>query len=260
MLPQPSLRADTSGTLFLTLRPRILRGVTYSRGPRIGLRSPDRVEDHPDPRRPGQLGPRSLVRRQRLPIARRRPAVLDREQQQAAANEECRRSEDSSLRPATDYLAKPIFLEAIGKDLLAAAGATIDKHGDRLAPLHVLEFAGAIAISDLHRRRSRVEQVKILGDRAAPAIAQVPDQRVGVVQRTLRKKTLERPLIGRASVAPDMNIADASAVGPYYTGTSLQAVQEHFVGLNIDRCNRYLHKRAGTTQTQHDFLVNLTTE
>ena len=38
------------------------------------------------------------------------PHVPDREQQQAAANEECRRSEDSSLRPATDYLAKPIFL------------------------------------------------------------------------------------------------------------------------------------------------------
>jgi len=34
------------------------------------------------------------------------------------------------------------FLEAIGKDLLAAAGATtVDEHGDRLAPLHVREFA-----------------------------------------------------------------------------------------------------------------------
>ena len=51
--------------------------------------------------------------------------VPDREQQQAAANEKCRRSEDSSLGPATDDLAKPIFLEAIGKDLLAAAGATV---------------------------------------------------------------------------------------------------------------------------------------
>src|ERR1700676_2583695 len=71
---------------------------------------------------------------------------------------------------------------------------------------------------------------------------------------------LERPLIYRASVAPDMNIADASAVGPYYTGTSLQAVQEHFVGLNIDRGNRYFHKRTDATQAQHDFLVNLTTE
>jgi hypothetical protein len=71
---------------------------------------------------------------------------------------------------------------------------------------------------------------------------------------------LERPLIHGASVAPDMNIADASAVGPYYTGTSLQAVQEHFVGLNIDRGNRYLHKRAGTTQAQRDFLANLATE
>src|SRR5439155_24460665 len=50
------------------------------------------------------------------------------------------------------------FLEAIGRELLAAAGATVDKHGDTLAPLHVLEFAGAIAISDLHLRRSRVEQ------------------------------------------------------------------------------------------------------
>ena len=44
------------------------------------------------------------------------PHVLDREQQQAAADEECRRSEDSSLLPATGYLAKPIFLEAIGKN------------------------------------------------------------------------------------------------------------------------------------------------
>jgi len=112
--------------------------------------------------------------------------VLDREQQQAAANEECCRSQHSSLGPGTDDLAKPVFFEAIGKDLLAAAGATVDKHGDRLAPLHVPEFAGAIAISDLHCRRSRVEQIKILGNRAAPAIAQVPDQRVGVVQRTLR--------------------------------------------------------------------------
>ncbi|WP_247384670.1 MULTISPECIES: hypothetical protein [unclassified Bradyrhizobium] len=48
--------------------------------------------------------------------------VLDREQQQAAADEECRRSEDSSLGSATDDLSKLIFLEAIGKDLLAAAG------------------------------------------------------------------------------------------------------------------------------------------
>ena len=112
--------------------------------------------------------------------------VLDREQQQAVANEECRRSEDSSLGSATDDLAKSIFLEAIGKDLLPAAGATVDKHGDGLAPLHVLEFAGAIAISDLHRRCSRVEQIKILGNRATPAIAQVPDQRVGVVQRNSR--------------------------------------------------------------------------
>ena len=91
------------------------------------------------------------------------------------ANEERRRSKDSPLRPVTDDLAKLIFLEAISKDLLAAAGATVDEHGDRLAPLHVREFAGAIAISDLHRRRSRVEQIKILGDRATPTIAQVPD-------------------------------------------------------------------------------------
>src|SRR5260370_15651297 len=103
------------------------------------------------------------------------PHVLDREQQQAAANEERRRSKDSSLRPATDDLAKLIFLEAIGKDLLATAGATVDEHGDRLAPLHVREFAGALAISDMHRRRSRVEQIKILGDRPAPTIARVPD-------------------------------------------------------------------------------------
>ena len=59
--------------------------------------------------------------------------VLDREQQQAAANEECRRGEDSSLGTGTDDLAKPVFFEAIGKDLLAARGATVDKHGDRLA-------------------------------------------------------------------------------------------------------------------------------
>src|SRR5262245_45031603 len=71
---------------------------------------------------------------------------------------------------------------------------------------------------------------------------------------------LERPLIHGASVGPDMNIADASAVGLYDTGTGLQAVQEHLVGLNIDRGNRYLHKRAGTTQAQHDFLANLATE
>src|SRR5260370_32602284 len=71
---------------------------------------------------------------------------------------------------------------------------------------------------------------------------------------------LERPLIHRASVAPDMNIADASAIGRYYAGTGLQAVQEHFVGLNIDRGNRYLHKRTDATQAQHDFLANLTTE
>src|SRR5260370_34345154 len=71
---------------------------------------------------------------------------------------------------------------------------------------------------------------------------------------------LERPLIHGSSVAPDMNIADASAVGPYDTGARLQAVQEHFVGHNIDRRNRYLHKRAGTMQAQHDFPANLTTE
>src|SRR6476660_1811230 len=71
---------------------------------------------------------------------------------------------------------------------------------------------------------------------------------------------LERPLIHGSGVAPDMNIADASAVGPYETGARLQAVQEHFVGLNVDRRNRYLHKRAGPTQAQHDFPANLTTE
>ena len=71
---------------------------------------------------------------------------------------------------------------------------------------------------------------------------------------------LERPLIHGASVAPDMNIADASAVGPYYVGARLQAVQEHFVGFNIDRGSRYLHKRAGTTQAKHDFLANFVAE
>src|SRR5580765_4578140 len=74
------------------------------------------------------------------------------------------------------------------------------------------------------------------------------------------RRRSERPLIHGSCVAPDMNIADASAVGPYDTGARLQAVQEHFVGLNIDRRNRYLHKRTGTTQAQHDFPANLTTE
>jgi len=37
--------------------------------------------------------------------------VLDREQQQAAANEECRRSEDGSLGPGTDDLANQVFLK-----------------------------------------------------------------------------------------------------------------------------------------------------
>src|SRR5204862_2647956 len=71
---------------------------------------------------------------------------------------------------------------------------------------------------------------------------------------------LERPMIHGASVAPDMNIVDSSAVGPYYAGAGPQAVQEHFVGFDIDWGSRYLHKRAGTTQAQHYFLANFVAE
>jgi hypothetical protein len=81
-------------------------------------------------------------------------------------------------------LAESVFLESISEHLLATAGATVDQHGNRLAPFDVLKLAGAVTTKDLHRRCPDVEQIKILRNCATPAVTQIPDQGVGILQRS----------------------------------------------------------------------------
>src|SRR5262249_40688434 len=109
------------------------------------------------------------------------PDVFDRQQQQAASDEECSRRQNRPLRPSPDELAQLILLEAIGKDLLAAARTAVNEHRNGLAPLHIHDFALTASVSDLHCWRAGIEEIEIFGLRAAPAIPQIPDQRVRVL-------------------------------------------------------------------------------
>jgi hypothetical protein len=139
--------------------------------------------------------------------------VIDCQEKQTATDRERGRGQDCPFRTGGDHLAQPILLEAVGEDFLAAAGAPVDQHRDGLAPFHVFEFAGPVALDHLHRRCPQVEQVEVFGDRATPAVTQIPDQRIGVLQRALRYKVLKRPLAGIAGVAPYVDIANATAAG-----------------------------------------------
>lgn len=99
----------------------------------------------------------------------------------------------------------------------------------------------AAAIRHLHRRRIRVEEVEILRLGAAPTVAQVPDQRIGVPQRAIRDQIFEGALIGAASIAPDMDITDVDAVGGGdHARAGLQAAKEHCVRMN--RRRRYAER------------------
>ena len=156
--------------------------------------------------------------------------VLDREQEQAVvADQERGGGEHGAFRALADEFAEPILLEPVGEHLLAAAGALIDQHRHGLAPFDVDEAGLAVAVLDLHRRRARIEEIEILRLRAAPSAAQIPDQRVGVLERALADEVLERGLIPAARVGPDMHVADARLVaGDDDAGAGLKAAQEHF--------------------------------
>ena len=127
--------------------------------------------------------------------------VLDGQQQQAlVADQERRRREHRALGVGADQGPEPIFLEPVGEHFLAAPRAAVDQGGDGLAPLGADDFGLAVAVRHLHGRRAGVEEVEIPGLRPAPAVAQIPDQRVRVLERTLGNQLLERALIAAAGV------------------------------------------------------------
>ena len=171
--------------------------------------------------------------------------VLDREQEQpVVADQERGRGEHGAFGALADQFAEPVFLEPIGEHLLAAAGALIDQHRHGLAPFDVDEPGFAGAILDLHRRRARIEQIEILRLGAAPSAAQIPDERVGILERPLADEVLEGGLIPAAGIGPDMHVADARIVaGDDDAGAGLKAVQEHFAWVKIGRRYADGHRR-----------------
>src|SRR3984957_10516356 len=162
--------------------------------------------------------------------------VLDREQEQpVVADQERRRRQHRAFGAMADKFAEPVFLEPIGEHFLPAAGAFVDQSGHRLAPFHADEAYLAVAALDLHRRRARIEEVEILRLRAAPSAAQVPDQRVGVLERSVGHQVLERGLNPAARIGPDMHVSDAGLVRSDDPRALFKAAQEHLIGAKIGR-------------------------
>ena len=162
--------------------------------------------------------------------------VLDREQEQAVvADQERGGRKHRAFGAMADELAEPVFLEPVGEHLLAAARALVDQHGDGLAPFDVDEAGLAVAVLDLHRRRARIEQVEILRLRAAPSAAQIEDQRVGVLERTVGHQVLERGLNPAARIGPDVHIPNARLVRDDDSRAVFEAAQEHLVRVKIGR-------------------------
>jgi catechol 2,3-dioxygenase-like lactoylglutathione lyase family enzyme len=118
---------------------------------------------------------------------------IDGEQQQVAVvHQERGGCQHSATCAAADHLAEPVLLEAIGEYFLAAAGALVQQHDGGAAPLHVVELGATVAVTNLHRRRSGIEQIEVVGHGAAPPLAQIEHQRIGVLQHALAKQLLER--------------------------------------------------------------------
>src|SRR5262245_3148235 len=91
-----------------------------------------------------------------------------------------------------------------------------------------------------------LNKVEILRLGAAPTVAQVPDQRIGVPQRAIRDQIFEGALIGAAGIGPDMDIANADAVGRRnHPRAGLQAAKEHCVRMNRHR--RYAERHGRPT-------------
>jgi catechol 2,3-dioxygenase-like lactoylglutathione lyase family enzyme len=59
-------------------------------------------------------------------------------------------------------------------------------------PLHVVEPGATVAVTNSYRRRSGIEQIEVVGHGAAPPLAQIEHQRIGVLQHALAKQLLER--------------------------------------------------------------------
>src|ERR1700677_4251188 len=189
--------------------------------------------------------------------------VLDCEQEQpVVADQERRRREHRAFGAMADELAKPVFLEPIGEHLLAAAGAFVDQSSHRLAPFHIDEADLAIAVLDLHGWSARVEEVEILRLRAAPSAPQVPDQRVGVLQRSVGHQVLERGLNPSAGIGPDMHVANFDLVRGDDSRALFEAAQEHLVRVEIGwrYADRDRRGAGGAADLKRDWGSNLAAE
>src|SRR5512140_539229 len=79
-----------------------------------------------------------------------------------------------------DELRELVLLHAVGDGLLATAAAAVDQHGGGYVDMTVGPLAMPIAIDELDDGDVGVEDPEIVGGGAAPAVAQIEDERGGV--------------------------------------------------------------------------------
>ena len=133
-----------------------------------------------------------------------------------------------------------VFLEAEGEHLLAAARAGIDEQGYRPPPTEVHDALFAIAIFERHDRTARIENIEIARLRAAPAVAQIPDHRIGMFELARGQLLLECFLILAAGIRPDADVTDALAMRFDNAGAVPLGREKRLVGL--DKLRRYRHR------------------
>src|SRR5262249_42078627 len=108
------------------------------------------------------------------------------------------------------HLAIAVFLEAVGQHFLGAARSTVDDEHDGLAPARSYGLRAG-ALRERHAEPAIVEDVEIIGLAATPAVAQVPDEAVGVLELS-GDKLFEEALIVPAGIGPHMHIGELAAI------------------------------------------------
>src|SRR5215216_1690921 len=156
--------------------------------------------------------------------------IGNRDKQEAAIGQQIRAPGQQGTGAArAHHRAESVFLESIRQDLFSAAGTSIDEQNNWLPPLAVDDRFLAAAFCECHGRAVRVENVQIAWFGAAPAVPEIPDEGIGVLERSAGYQLFELLLIRQARVGPNMDISDLQSAYIDDPGTFLHCCAIHFI-------------------------------